>query len=343
MDNASPPTLWIHRPAFDLVFILSPPLVCLLILALFPNLLNAEQGLSTTAWVLLVLLIDVGHVYSTLYRTYFDPILFQKHRKRFLLIPACCFTLAFSLHYLSPQWFWRCMAYLAVWHFIRQQYGFLKLYNRKRQDPRWKNLLQTAAIYAATLYPIAYWHLSNDRQFNWFVQGDFFYFPWKSAWLLPLQTAYWLILGTYLITELLGPQRHYPRLLLIVGTAISWYVGIISFNHDLSFTLFNVVSHGIPYMALVAVKSQTLRPEKNGRNPWMIIYFYLFSLAILAYLEEGLWDGWVWQEHNSIFPIFTSLSPPESALGLSIIVALLSLPQTTHYVLDGYIWRRNYQ
>lgn len=342
MDKASSTSRWIHSPAFDLVFILSPPLVCLLIVSFFPALLSNEHGLSTAAWVLLVLLIDVGHVYSTLYRTYFDPILVQKHRKLLITSPACCFLLAFFLHYLNPFWFWRCLAYLAVWHFIRQQYGFLKLYNRTLQEPVWKSRLQTAAIYAATLYPIVFWHLSSNRQFNWFVPGDFFQLPWKNL-LQPFQIGYWMILSAYLIAELSGRSLHIPRLLLITGTALSWHVGIITFNHDFSFTLFNVVSHGIPYMALVAVKSRTLKTETTQRSPWVIGAFYLFSLWLLAYLEEGLWDGWVWKEHTSLFPMFDTLTPPEGALGLSLIVALLSLPQTTHYVLDGYIWRRNYR
>jgi hypothetical protein len=41
-----------------------------------------------------------------------------------------------------------------------------------------------------------------------------------------------------------------PKNLIIIGTLSSWFFGIVYFNNDLVFTLLNVVSHGIPYMAL---------------------------------------------------------------------------------------------
>lgn len=337
--------LWIHRPGFDVWFILSPPLVCLLLLLLFPSFIDSNYGLSTTSWVVLVLMIDVGHVYSTLYRTYFDRQHLINHRTLLLAAPAISFVSAFGLHFISPQKFWTVLAYLAVWHFVRQQYGFLKLYSRKLNEPRWKIYLQEAAIYAATLYPILFWHLSGDRTFHWFVENDFLL---QSAphWIPPLKMLYIAILGSYLLSELLfrnGQPIHFPRLLLVAGTALSWYVGIVALNHDLSFTLLNVVSHGIPYIALVAVKSRSLQKSKNIRIKWIILIGYLLSLWAFAYLEEGLWDGWIWEEHSTIFPIFKALSHPQQHYLLSLIIALLSLPQITHYILDGYIWRRNYE
>jgi hypothetical protein len=60
---------------------------------------------------------------------------------------------------------------------------------------------------------------------------------------------------TYATRELRQWQRtrtfNVPRNLLLAGTLVSWYVGIVLFNGDLIFTLLNVVSHGIPYLALV--------------------------------------------------------------------------------------------
>ena len=68
--------------------------------------------------------------------------------------------------------FWRCLAYLAAFHFVRQQYGFMMLYGRRERQRRW---IDQAAIYAATLYPLAWWHL-HPRHFDWFIAGDFFTF-----------------------------------------------------------------------------------------------------------------------------------------------------------------------
>ena len=41
------------------------------------------------------------------------------------------------------------------------------------------------------------------------------------------------------------------KCLLLFATAAAWGTGIILFNGDLPFTLINILSHGIPYMALI--------------------------------------------------------------------------------------------
>jgi hypothetical protein len=65
----------------------------------------------------------------------------------------------------------------------------------------------------------------------------------------------------------------------------------------------------------------------------------VISLVVFAYLEEGLWDGLIWREHASIFGAFTLLPKIQNCQVLSLLVPLLALPQSTHYVLDGFIWK----
>lgn len=69
-----------------------------------------------------------------------------------------------------------------------------------------------------------------------------------------------------------------------------------------------------------------------------LVFFSL--LGILAYLEEGLWDGLVWREHATVFSWFQVLPVVTEQPLLALLVPLLALPQMTHYVLDGFIWRR---
>ena len=56
-------------------------------------------------------------------------------------------------------------------------------------------------------------------------------------------------------------------------------------------------------------------------------------------LEEGLWDGMVWREHLTLFAPFSGLPQIEDKTWLALLVPFLSLPQSTHYALDGFIWR----
>ena len=111
-------------------------------------------------------------------------------------------------------------------------------------------------------------------------------------------------------------------------------------NNDWSFTITNVVSHGIPYFALIYIYN--LKSRENliwpKSLPMICIFIFLF---ILGYLEEGLWDIFIWKEHTQIFPIFKSTVLIENSALLALVVPLLTLPQSTHYILDGFIWKQN--
>ena len=74
----------------------------------------------------------------------------------------------------GPGWFWRVLAYVAVLHFVRQQYGWLALYRACAGDQsRLGAIIDRSAIYLATLYPLLYWHAHLPRSFAWFMPGDF--------------------------------------------------------------------------------------------------------------------------------------------------------------------------
>ena len=108
-------------------------------------------------WVVFVMGIDVGHVWSTIFRTYLDKEEFRLHRSLLLAAPLFSFIVVFGLAWYSPLWFWRCLAYLAVFHFIKQQYGFVALYKAKANDFKTLKIISDKFIvYFATLYPVFY-------------------------------------------------------------------------------------------------------------------------------------------------------------------------------------------
>jgi hypothetical protein len=350
MSKAAGKQPWIHSALTDGIFILSPPFLVLLVVILFPSLFHDGATVSTVPWIILVLCIDVAHVYTTLYRTYLDPEAFGLKRNLFLSIPLCVFACGVLLYSISPLLFWRIAAYLAVFHFIRQQYGFLRIYSRKETLPKWSRLTDTFVIYILTLYPIAWWHLNGPREFSWFVENDFIYF--NAPWLLPpLKIIYFAAIIFWIVKETILAIRtkriNVPKLALVAGTGLSWYIGIVLFNGDLVFTALNVISHGIPYMALTWIygNKKYRDPEKSASSRFMsrifkLRFIFLFAGIILlaAYVEEGLWDSLVWNDHPGVFSVFQAFSPAPDLL-LAFIVPLLSVPQLTHYVLDGFIWK----
>jgi hypothetical protein len=153
---------------------------------------------------------------------------------------------------------------------------------------------------------------------------------------------------TWLMKEIISwvkmKQVNIPKFLVVSGTAFSWYGGIIYFNGDLAFTLLNVVSHGIPYMALIWIYGKKNYRSTQSRFLKLVfskygLIIFLGLLFVLAFLEEGLWDITVWRERGQLFGNTMLNVPPMDKTILAFIVPLLALPQITHYILDGFIWR----
>jgi len=340
---------WIGNRTTDVLFILLPPFVSLFIIFLFPKLFQNVKEMPDAGWVILILLIDVAHVYTTLFRTYFDGNAFRKQKMILSAIPFIGFIAGVIAYSISSIFFWRLLAYVAVFHFIRQQYGFMRVYSRKDAANDYSKLIDKITIYYATIYPIIYWHLKGPRNFNWFTDHDFIYF--NAAALLWVFTIIYFIniavfAGKEIYLYIKNRVINIPKLAVIIGTLISWYFGIVYFNGDMAFTILNVVSHGIPYMALVWIygKKNYHQPQKGNRFLHFIfgrygIIFFLLLIFLFAFIEEGLWDFIVWKEHSLVFNFQNLPSLQLSDKALSFIVPLLALPQITHYILDGFIWK----
>jgi hypothetical protein len=329
----------LYQPKFDFFFILFPAFISVIVAFLFGDYFTEQSHQPIWIWVLLVVGIDVSHVWSTLYKTYLHQKESSRLHRIFFFIPVIVLVSGILIHTFSAIFFWTLLAYLAVFHFIRQQYGFMRLYSRNETQAFYSKFIDGLMIYSATVYPIIYWH-THPRNFHWFMEGDF---------ILGLPTLidpyvlflYVAICTLYIFKELLILKTtrsfNLSKNLLVLGTAISWYVGIVLFNGDFTFTVTNIIAHGIPYLALIWAWGK-------GNNSRIInlkgaVIPFLGLILLLAYLEEGLWAGFVWREHLEFFGWSKSLPEITDKKLLSFLVPLLTLPQATHYILDGFIWK----
>jgi hypothetical protein len=361
----SHPQPWLVNGLWESWLILAPPFISVLLTIILSNSPLADPfqtEMPIWFWVVCILMVDVAHVYSTLFQTYFKPDELKGHPLRYTLIPIFSFLSGCLLHSLSASLFWTLLAYLAVFHFVRQQYGLMALY--KRKDPaaetsfkKWGDTLDALLIYATMLYPLIYWHTHLPRQFSWFMPGDFL--TGLPLWAEPLSGwIYGVLILVYWVKEWLVYREtgwlNLPKNLIILGTALTWYTGIVLLNGDMAFTLTNVLSHGIPYMGLIWLlqhrdhfqhSNNSILPNQQTKTVLAGV-MALFLLWALAFTEEAFWDGWVWQEHQSVFdwlPFLNAILPdqPLNMSALSWVVPLLATPQITHYLLDGFIWRKS--
>jgi hypothetical protein len=331
---------WIHSKSVDVPWIIGPPYFTLALVFTFQEqIINLSASYNFMTWLILVVFIDVAHVYSSLFKTYFIKEEFNKHKTRYLTVPLVSFILGVLLHSQGSLLFWSILACTAVFHFVRQQYGIMRIYDRFERRRLFK-IIDALAIYSATIYPMFYWFY-NPRHFNWFLEHEF---DWLSTLpnILPLFTLlYFFILGFWILTTTITiiqeNKMNWPKILFIIGTFLSWYFGIVYFNNDLIFTMLNVISHGIPYVGLIYIKE--IQQNPNGPVFFKIfqqrfgLLLFLLILMVFAFTEEFFWDILVWREHfNMDFSVPLTWQ--------NIIVPLLVTPQLSHYILDGFIWRK---
>lgn len=331
---------WLFSQKIDLTVFLGSAVVSLMLLAVGwqVGILNSESPDWT--WITAVLLIDVAHVWSTSFRVYFDTAEFKRRFWLYVLVPVFGYAVGVALYSEGELVFWKALAVLAVFHFVRQQYGWVALYRRKLGETAWWTwVVDATAVYLATLYPLVFWMTRLPREFNWFVRDDFFSLPTLVEQIL--FPVYVVALAAYFAKSI---YQYFASRFVNIGkdivvatTAVCWYVGIVYFNSDYAFTVTNVIIHGVPYFALIYVYAQ-VRRESTGRvykalsSNWLI---FLATLWALAYVEELFWHRGVWHERQWLFG-----GDWDWASLKTYIVPLLAVPQLTHYVLDGFIWRK---
>jgi hypothetical protein len=332
---------WLFSRNIDLSVFLGSAVASLVLLAIGwqMGILNGESPDWT--WVSAVLLIDVAHVWSTSFRVYFDKAEFKRRFWLYLLVPVFGYALGVALYSEGALAFWKVLALIAVFHFVRQQYGWVALYRRKlRETSRVTWWIDASAVYLASIYPLAFWMTRLPRNFEWFVQNDFVSIPaivetaLFPIYVLALLAYFGKSVYQFATTGFLNIGKD----IVVLTTAVCWYVGIVVFNSDYAFTVTNVIIHGVPYFALIYVYAR-MRRETTGSvyralsSNWIV---FLATLWALAYVEELFWHRGIWHEREWLFGGDWEWTRTVQ----TIVVPLLALPQVTHYVLDGFVWRR---
>jgi hypothetical protein len=337
------PSRWLFSARVDLSVFLGSAIVSLIALWVGARVGVLQDDAPDWAWIPAVLLIDVAHVYATGFRVYLDTDELRRRPWLYALVPLIGFGFGVALYSEGELVFWRALAYVAVFHFIRQQYGWVSLYRARAGERdilgKW---IDTITIYAATLYPLIYWHTHLPRRFWWFMARDFAAIPLMIERIA--EPIYWAALAAYATRSsyrwLIRREGNPGKDIVVVTTAVCWYVGIVAINSDYAFTVTNVIIHGVPYLALIYWYSRMRMTATGGRGVYRIFArgpaAFLFMLWALAYVEEMIWDRGVWQERGWFFG-----APWDVASLKVVLVPLLALPQITHYILDGFVWRRN--
>lgn len=335
---------WVFSAREDLLWFLGPVVVAAVVALVAWRTGTLDADLPPWAFLLLVVGCDVAHVWGTAFRTYLDPLVRARRGGLLLAVPLACLAAGVLLHAQGPDVFWRALAYVAAFHFVRQPWGWMAYAARRAgETSRLDRGLDVVAIHAVSLYPLLWWHAHLPRAFVWFRPDDFAA-GLASEVVDVAGVLHVAILVAWLVRQAVrfatGQGVNRAKALVLGSTAAVWYGGIVVLDSDVVFTTSNVLAHGVPYLALV---------HRYGRSRWRGaggalgrvfarpgVALYVGALVAVAYVEEACWDGLVWHQHAGAFPL-PAVDVPAALL--SLVVPLLALPQATHYVLDAFVWR----
>jgi hypothetical protein len=342
VERSQPRGYWLFSARADLGVFLGSFLLSLMMLAVGAQTGVLYDDTPDWAWVPAILLIDVAHVWATGFRVYLDTDELKRRPWLYVLAPVLGYFFGVALYSEGDLLFWRCLAYLAVFHFVRQQYGWVALYRaRAGEKGRAGKFIDTAAVYGATIYPLIYWHANMPREFSWFVANDFTRLPELAA--KAAEPVYWTVMLAYasrsLYRFIIKREANPGKDIVVLSTAVCWYIGIVAFNSDYAFTVTNVIIHGVPYLALIYWYGRGRLDQKKGAGVFRVFArgpaIFLAIIWSVAFAEEMFWDRGVWGERSWLFGGRVDIESVKM-----LIIPLLALPQITHYVLDGFIWRR---
>ena len=332
---------WLVSKIWD-VSIFAGPLLIAIVFSYYWWQYGSTAKAPLWTFLFLIVAFDVAHVWATAYRTYLDPNEIRRRPSLYLGILGPTFLISAMLHIYDPIIFWTVIAYIALWHFVRQPYGFIVIYKFLHKETNALDFhLDRISVYIGALAPILAWHASPDRRFDWFGHGEQFLIKLPESLKVYIAVIYFGFASIYCLRQfylLFVGKFNLGKQLVMSITWITWAVGISVSNPLISAAFINLF-HGIPFLAVTWLYGNSKYKQGFLGKIFRTKNLALFLLLIFipAFIEEGLWDAIFWHEYSFIFPVL--LSDSTDTYLLSICCALLIMPQLIHYILDAFIWK----
>lgn len=125
---------WIVHPTFDFALFIASPLVAAAfygIYSLTGGSLDPENTRTLTFFLFFTALFDAPHIFQTVSRTHFDPVERSRQRGLIWLLPVAAISISFLSDHLGfVDEFFVLLSLYGAWHIVKQNMGFLRLYQR---------------------------------------------------------------------------------------------------------------------------------------------------------------------------------------------------------------------
>jgi hypothetical protein len=302
---------WIFSRRLDWTAFLAVPAVGFLI---YP-LIGPQFSFLTAVWWSGILA-NNSHVFGSLFRIYGDQREFRKFARLYVLLPVFLFLFIFTLQMIAPQGYVETLiAYAAMIHFIRQQYGWMRLSLRNSGVTDSTRLFFTIAVYIFSVVPVVILHMQPEKY--WLHPRDLFSIP-RFAFLIPI--LHLITIAMFVAFSIIcfwrQKTKFEPSFLIGLSTFVCWYVGITVLSNPFPV----VILHAAPYFLLVyryganqltsPSHSRALRQIFAGPLGFLGFYLLLAGSTFFLYPPNGLFMG-----------------------------SLLLTAALFHYITDAIVWR----
>lgn len=279
-------------------------------------------------------LVDGSHVYSTFYVSYIDKGVKEKLKLHLIFIPLLIYLTAFGLTYAGSQAsFITILAYAAGIHFIRQEFGWMKIATRlDKAAPTWLNWIDKFTVYGMTIFPIVYFFRASNDGF-WYQKGDIFLFPDTFSNIVIM--FFWPTVIVFLVANLYHTFKtkvfNLTKFLVFINTFFGWYVAKVVVGNPYLAVWLVIFHHGLPYYLII------FKTERVSQN-----------LPILKSLEKLKYPAMylscagfflIWYSFHWEWDFISSMKKAAPILSAAIYASAVT-PQFTHFILDGFIWKR---
>ncbi len=306
----------------DLFLLILPGHLAMLLL-LFATKLDFSFMLTVIIFFTMII-VDTGHVYTTFIRLFKEKLLGEDKRKiyKFVVIYS---ALSVGILSFDGALFWKIALYATFFHYIKQNIGFLKIYDAIAGIGRKESSI---FLYLFQLVGIISIHFLPDAKLNYYSANDLFGFP--SDELFSLVRFFYLFVfilwGLFCISNLSKKSISFSSAFFVTSHACLFAYPFL-FNYSLEFLLLPIIiSHGVPYFFLISKSVRLKMSDKYRAGSLMLVLI----VALLLGMGEDLFES------NLVSYIGKDYSFAEILLN-----TLFLFPLFLHFFIDSFLWKRN--
>jgi len=358
MSSAAAPSIAIISPVKDFLFFFASSTVVLL--AWFASSVMKVDGYVILATVAVVS--NGPHLVSTWTRVYFDPKEWRSRKVATVVVPIGIFLTVLFMNWklaaLGPRVLNSTILYWATWHFVAQNWGILRIYQRKSSEALTATAVQLEKPLLVLIVLVCISHrLYTGPRVLFGV--EVLYPPLPRALVLGLLAPIALLLGTLVFIRI--RERHLPhakaawvRLAFIGASFLGFFVPFqLITSDDTSAFAAAACWHGLQYLGMV--RHYNRNAWKKGVDPsarvisWLsqpgwtrgfLYWVLLMALAGCVYATAGLMSaltsGTIEAVQVPALKVLTMLPAWNFYTWAGIIWVSATL---SHYWIDGVIWK----